>query len=230
MAPNTPKKLNQAITEAVKGMLNDSTLGLGSSKDETSHTSQFRWEGIDDAYALKVSDSPFFESITSAFFQVHSYKYIDHPTFKLSLESELRNRALPTEEIDRAMGAVDSLVEELSKTKPTERDAGWNPNIAEIADMTRNADNRKLDRPEPFTGGGPWPKNESRKKENLIPRTIEESFTKKQLKDPKVKTLLASYKLIESKKSGDKRLFIESLARNAKEQGFYKFYCFLKNM
>jgi len=224
MVSDRSQNLNKAITEAVKGMLSDSILGLDTSKDETSHTSQFRWEGIDDAYALKVSDSTFFESITSAFFQVHSYKYIDHPTFKLSLETELKNRALPVEEIDKAVKAVDALVEELSVKKPTEKDAGWNPAMREIADMTRNADNRKLDRPEPFTGGGPWPT------EDIIPVSIDQVFSEDQLRDPKVKTLIASYNLIESKPTNKKRIFIESLARNASKQGFNTFCCFLRNM
>ncbi len=152
--------LNQnerALLEAVSGLLSQDALGMQYKNDkETSHTSQFRWEGIDDAFALKVSDSPFFESMTSAFYAVHAHKYIDHPTFKLALVSELKSRAVPQVAIEEAVKVLDGIINELSAKKPSERDAGWNPQIAEIADMTRNADTRKMTRPEPFTGGGPW--------------------------------------------------------------------------
>jgi hypothetical protein len=150
-------KKENAILEAVSSMLQQSSkLGLQDSGEETSHNSQFRWEGIDDAFALKVNDLTFYEAVTSAFHKVHSYKYIDHPTFKLALVTELKSRAVPQVEIDEACKAVDGLLNELSADKPSERDAGWHPNIDEIADMTRNADNRKAKRDEPFTGGGPW--------------------------------------------------------------------------
>lgn len=150
-------KNERTLLEAVKGMLSQDALGMHfTSDEETSHTSQFRWEGIDDAFALKVSNSPFFESVTSAFYAVHSHKYIDHPTFKLALVSELKNRAVPEVAIAEAVKALDGLINELSAKKPSERDAGWNPQIAEIADMTRNADTREMKRTDPFTGGGPW--------------------------------------------------------------------------
>lgn len=150
-------KQEQTLLEAVKGLLSQDALGVHfKSDEETSHTSQFRWEGIDDAFALKVSESPFFESITSAFYSVHAHKYIDHPTFKLALVQELKSRAVPEKAIKEAVKALDGIINELSEKKPSERDAGWNPNIAEITDMTRNADDREPKREAPFTGGGPW--------------------------------------------------------------------------
>lgn len=150
-------KNEKTLLEAVKGLLSQDALGIHfKSDEETSHTSQFRWEGIDDAFALKVSNSPFFESMTSAFYAVHSHKYIDHPTFKLALVQELKSRAVPEKSIEEAVKALDGIINELSAKKPSERDAGWNPNIDEITEMTRNADNRKPKREAPFTGGGPW--------------------------------------------------------------------------
>ncbi len=150
-------KHETSLLEAVAGYLRErAVLGLPKAPEETSHTSQFRWESLKDAFALKVAESAFYESVTSAFHAVHSYKYIDHPTFKLALSAELKSRAVPTEEINKALKAVDALVEGLSAKNPSERDAGWNPQIDEIADMTRNADTRTPKREAPFTGGGPW--------------------------------------------------------------------------
>lgn len=154
------KKSERALFEAVSSMLQqDAKLGLPIS-DETSHDSQFRWEGIDDSYALKIADSPFADAINSAFFAVHSHKYIDHPTFKLSFEKEMSARAIPTEEIDQALKYFDELVDELSSKKPSEQDAGWNSQIDDIADMTKNADTRGPKPSKPFTGGGPAPEGD----------------------------------------------------------------------
>ena len=74
-------KNEKALLEAVASMLKqDAKLGLPLN-NETSHASQFRWEGIDDAFALKMAGSPFADSVHSAFFAVHSHKYIDNPSF-----------------------------------------------------------------------------------------------------------------------------------------------------
>lgn len=156
-------KDEKAILEAVSSMLQqDARLGLpiNGEKLESSHDSQFRWEGIDDAFGLKIAESAFADAISSAFFAVHSHKYIDSPTFKLSFEKEMTARAIPTEERDQALKYFDTLVEELSAKTPSERDAGWNDQLAEIADMTRNADTRGPKPSKPFTGGGPAPEGD----------------------------------------------------------------------
>ena len=150
----------KAILEAISSLLHqDAKLGLPV-ENETSHTSQFRWEGIDDAFALKVSGSTFADAISSAFYAVHTHKYIDNPTFKLSFEKEMTARAIPTTERDQAIKYFDTMVEELSKNKLSERDAGWNPQLDEIVEMTSEADTRSAKTSEPFTGGGPAPKGE----------------------------------------------------------------------
>jgi hypothetical protein len=150
----------RALLEAVSTLLKqDAKLGLPIS-GETSHTSQFRWEGIDDAFALKVANSPFSDAIRSAFFAVHTHKYIDNPTFKLSFEKELTGRAVPTPERTQALKYLEEMVGELSSNKLSERDAGWNPNMADLVDLTSNADNRTPKSEKPFTGGGPSPEGE----------------------------------------------------------------------
>lgn len=176
------------ITNAIKNLLRedllseeDSTLGamlksagLGK-EDEISHNSQFAWEGLDDAFNLKVAGSPFKDSLTSAFMATHSYKYIDNPTFKLSFERELKHRGLPSKEVEKAVGHIDSLLKSLDKN-PGEMDSGWHPNIEDIVDVTTNADSRTAKYTEPFSGGGLYPEGDKYDKGDL------EGFDLKQLK------------------------------------------------
>jgi len=134
-------------------------------KQETSHTFWRQWEGIDDMFALKAAESPFCESITSAFHAVHSYKYIDDPTFPLSMERDLLARGVPADERQKAVKYVQEILEELGKEGvDAEKDAGWNPQLDEIATMTREADTRDAKMTEPFTGGGPAPNEDDLKK------------------------------------------------------------------
>jgi hypothetical protein len=157
MALNKDEK---AILEALSSLLKQNAkLGLPID-NESSHYSQFRWEGIDDAFALKVAGSPFADSINSAFFAVHSHKYVDHPVFPLSFEKEMSARAIPTPDREQAMKYLKEMVTELSATKLSEQDAGWNPAMAEIVDLTTNADDRTPKTSKPFTGGGPAPEGE----------------------------------------------------------------------
>lgn len=169
-------KTSQQLLEALKNSLRatitegttlaDMLKDVGQESHEGEQSSQFRWEGIDDAFKLKVAGSPHEDAITSAFFQTHSYKYLDNPTFKLSFERELRQRAVPTNEITSALGYVDKLVKELDNN-PGEQDSGWHPNLDEIADMTRNADSRDAKYTEPFSGGGLYPEGDEQDKGSL---------------------------------------------------------------
>lgn len=167
----------QKIVLAIRNLLREGTISenttlqdmlnmVSHNTDETSHLSQFRWEGIDDAYRLKIGDSPYADSITSAFFQTHSYKYLDNPTFKLSFERELKQRAVPTNEINSAMGHLDSMVNDLSKN-PSEQDSGWNPDMEALMDLTTNADSRKPKALDPYTGGGLYPDGDTYNKGSL---------------------------------------------------------------
>lgn len=154
------KQEERVVLEAVKSMLNQKAkLGLAGHENlDDSHSSQDRWESISEAFKLKIVESPFFESISSAFRQTHDYKYICNPTFKEAFERELRNRGIPHIEIKKAIAAVDSIVESLTK-EPCESAAGWNPAIADIAEMTREADSRKPEKSDPPSGGGPVPES-----------------------------------------------------------------------
>lgn len=146
--------------------LQDMLKKVGHDTDETSHNSQFRWEGIDDAFKLKVAGTPYEDSVTSAFFQTHSYKYLDNPTFKLSFERELRQRAVPQNEISSAMTHLESMINDLGNN-PGEQDSGWNPDMEALVDLTSNADNRQAKPTDPFTGGGVYPEGDTYDKGSL---------------------------------------------------------------
>ncbi len=143
----------KAIVESISNFLRDkASLGLPGKKDskEVQNIAQERVEGLYETFALKFVDSPFYESVTRAFRKIHSYKYLDHPTFKLSLESEMKCTGVPIKEIEKVLTTVDSLVEEFGKN-PGERDSGWNEDrLKDVLDMTRNADRRKPKHEDPF--------------------------------------------------------------------------------
>jgi hypothetical protein len=175
------EKIEKLLAEAVRGYMSsdDAMLGLsyhdkkpGKLDDkESSHFQWHQWEYIDDSFSEKVVDSPFFESLCAAFFKIHSYKYLDDGSFPLALESELRSMGVPQIECVKAYKAIKEIVEEHKGNSDCwtvyteyskgwgERDAGWNPAMDEIADMTRNADQREPKADDPFTGGGPAPKD-----------------------------------------------------------------------
>jgi hypothetical protein len=149
----------KALLEAVGNMLQQNAkLGLSvhSDKEENSHNMQFEWEGIDDVFKLKTQNLSFQDAIVSAFFMVHSYKYIDDAKFLIAFEKELEARAVPQEEIDKALNIVIDMKSELEKDD--ERSYGWNQDMEGLKDVTTNADDRKSKPSEPFTGGGPAPK------------------------------------------------------------------------
>lgn len=158
--------LRESLVSEDNTVLQDMLDGVAHDVEETSHQSQFRWEGIDDTFKLKVAGSPYEDALTSAFFQTHNYKYLDNPTFKLSFEREMRQRAVPTNELNQALTHIDSLISDLQKN-PGELDAGWNSDMEGLVDLTTNADSRQAKPLDPHTGGGHYPENDSYDKGTL---------------------------------------------------------------
>ena len=64
------------------------------------------------------------------------------------------------------MGYLDSMVSEL-KDNPSEQDAGWNPDMEALVDLTSNADNRKASPSDPHSGGGLYPEGDTFDKGSL---------------------------------------------------------------
>jgi len=151
------------VLKAICSMFSHDLLGLSiHDKSETSHHSQFRWEDLATDFRFKCVDSPFCESMCAAFRKTHDYKYIDHPTFKIAMEVDMRSMGLPNHVREEALKYVDDLINELSETKFSERDAGWG-DIEGARDVTTYATCRTPKSEEPHTGGGPNPSGDKRK-------------------------------------------------------------------
>lgn len=159
----TEKMFLEAIGNMFKN--NPSTLGIvprpKGDNDVTSETSQFKREYIDDMFTLKTLDSAFHEDLCGAFKDIHSYKYLDDPHFDISFKKRCSARAIPTEECVKALKYIEDIKKELGGENYQEKQSGWHTDIDEIADMTRNADNRKPKSEVPYEGaGGPAPKKD----------------------------------------------------------------------
>jgi hypothetical protein len=153
----------QIIESAINQLFDGSRSRLGIVKPRTkeiSHTMEHQHNSIQYAFELKLIESAFYESLTSAFRDIHSYKYLNDPTFPIALTKRLTAIGIPLEEQQKAIKIIDELKEEFQGKNFDEKQAGWHPDINEIADMTRNANNRDYKTTEPYTGGGPAPQNE----------------------------------------------------------------------
>jgi len=152
------RKQEKTVLEAIK-----SILGTGKTKhgivdvdrDETSHRFEHEWNSIEAEFALKCAGSPHLDGLTAAFHDIHSYKYLDDPTFNVSLEKRMTATGIPAEDRTKAQKALGDMLNE--RKDMAEKDTGWHPQLDEIADMTRNADNRDAKITTPYTGGGPAP-------------------------------------------------------------------------
>lgn len=154
-------QLERMLVEAIGNMFKhqDKNLGIVPPKHpEITHRYQFQWSNIEDMFALKTSDSPFSESLTAAFHDIHSYKYLDDPTFPIALDKRLSATGVPMTERQQALKYVNEIIEDLKREGHfQEKETGWHPQLDEIAEMTRNADSRKAENTTPYTGGGAAP-------------------------------------------------------------------------
>ena len=78
---------------------------------------QYEW--INDLYRLKLNEnlagSAFYESISSAFYDVHSYRFINDYKFKEAMEARMRSIGVPRSEIQIALNMVDEVLKEAKK-------------------------------------------------------------------------------------------------------------------
>jgi len=155
MANTTENRLVEAIGNLFNN--DEKTLGLNKRPKEYSHTYEHQWNIIEEMFALKANKSNFFEELTSAFRDIHSYKYLDDPTFGVALTKRLTARGIPTEDIQNAIKYCEAIREDLKKNNFQEKQIGWHPDLEGVLDTTRNAQDRTPSKSEPFYGGGPAP-------------------------------------------------------------------------
>lgn len=127
------------------------------------HNTQFQWEDINRDFALKIKNVEFFDTINAAFFKIHSYKWLEDPSFEESIIPELKSQGVPNEEIEIAIKAIESLRKEYLKDNNNENASGWAPNLDDIKNSSnpknseitkQNIDTMSKDN-EPFSGAEP---------------------------------------------------------------------------
>lgn len=142
-----PKNLNKnekALLEAINGLFDlDAQLGLSFHKKDDSQSEERGYEylhnEIDNMFALKAAELVHADSVNRAFHKVHSYKYLDDPTFNTALEKELVAEAVPAHERATAKEAITNIIKELQKEQSAwaEKDYGFNPNMDEIKKVSQ---------------------------------------------------------------------------------------------
>lgn len=145
----------KVLLEAVKNLLDQDNLGLPKSDVEKpgSHTFQFQYENINDLFCIKIlKDTSFYDSHNSAFRKVHSYKYLEDPTFEASYASELRSMGIPKSEIELGIETIKKVREEILKGD-NEAKEGWASNLDEVIQTTKEGGNKKsAEQNIPFSG------------------------------------------------------------------------------
>jgi hypothetical protein len=162
------KSMEKQLIETMKTILeNDAVKHVSKSiMEDVSHNVQFRWEDINDSFSLEVRESEFFNSLTAAFYKVHSYKFIDDEKFDYALLPELKSQGVPQSEIDRAISAVEKIRKEFLVEYDDEKSYGWPQNIDgirkqydDLGEITEIDDDRSKDTfsgdNEPSMGSGP---------------------------------------------------------------------------
>lgn len=138
--------LNQeekALLEALNHLLKDGDeLGLSHHKVDELDVSERGFEylhnNIDDSFAVKAAELLHADSVTKAFHSVHSYKYIDDPSFCDAFRKEMTGMAVPAQEREKACKFIDDIIEDLGGMNEfAEKDAGFNPNMQEIKDVSQ---------------------------------------------------------------------------------------------
>lgn len=108
----------KALLEAVQSLFQqDSELGLNhlDSIDEPYAESSYNYlhGQINQMFAMKTIDSKFSDSLNQAFTKVHSYKYIDDPTFNVAFEKELTAQGIPKPDRVEALKFIEDIIKEL---------------------------------------------------------------------------------------------------------------------
>lgn len=139
-------KTEKMLCEAVDTMLqHDAKLGLKmhDSTDkrlgETERGLEYLHGQIDDMFYLKAAELVHAEGVCQAFNKVHSYKYLDDPSFKTAMEKEMVAQAIPAEDRSKAVEFIPSIISELKSEQAewAEKDFGFNPALDEIKEASK---------------------------------------------------------------------------------------------
>jgi SOS response regulatory protein OraA/RecX len=133
------KKNEKLVLEAIQNCLDDVALGVKAHKDqdeERAHTFTFLHEDIEQAFRLETINLDHYENVASAFSKIHSHRYLDDPRFALSFQKEMTARAVPIQESEKAMAALEKIRNKFLDDQ-NERDGGFNPDMADIIKVSQ---------------------------------------------------------------------------------------------
>lgn len=132
------------VCEAIDTMLkHEAQLGLKMHNDkhenlgETERGYEYLHNQIDDMFTLKAAELTHSDGVCQAFSKVHSYKYLDDPSFKTAMKKEMVAQGIPAAEREEALGYIEPIIKKLAKEQAdwAEKDFGFNPALDEISDM-----------------------------------------------------------------------------------------------
>jgi len=138
--------LEKLLVESMKNLLDQDGLGVvdGGVDEEHVHNVQFQWEDILNSFAIAIKDSDFFDTLNSAFYKVHTYKWINDSTFEEALVSELESQGTPHDEIDAALEALEKVRKEYLSNGENENSVGWPENMKDIKKVTQEPHNKPI--------------------------------------------------------------------------------------
>ena len=144
--------LEKMFLEAVKHIIDQDDLGMtkeGAPIEQEHHT-QFQMENINASFAVKMKDSDFFDSLTSAFYKVHCNHWICDSGFGKQLGDELRAQGVPEEEINKAKKAVEQLSKEYTDSGDKNENAVGFADMAGLKKVSQEFGNEKISDGETF--------------------------------------------------------------------------------
>lgn len=129
------------LLEAIDTMLqHDAKLGLAihSEHSETERGYEYLHGQIDEMFALKAAELTHSDGVCQAFKKVHSYKYLDDPSFKTAMQKEMVAQAIPESDRNKAVGFIPQIITELKKEQSewAEKDT-FHPNLDEIKEASQ---------------------------------------------------------------------------------------------
>jgi hypothetical protein len=148
-------KKEKILLEAVQNMLQqDVMLGLSIHKDKDDIAYQSAERGyeylhnqIDEMFSLKAAELTHTDGICQAFSKVHSYKYLDDPSFETAMQKEMVAQGIPKEERVKAIGWIPQIIKELKEEQSewSEKDYGFHPDLEEIKETSQPDQSNEFD-------------------------------------------------------------------------------------
>ena len=129
---------------------------LGINKDalpvEKEHHTQFQFEEINDAFAIKVKDSDFFESLCASFYKTHCSRWICDSSFEKAFRDDLRSQGVPEADMNTGVKALEALKKTyVDDGKKNENAVGYG-DMKGLKEVSQDFKNEPISSKETFSG------------------------------------------------------------------------------